>query len=84
MLREQRRFFLWTSLAALALRLFFFIYFPAVTDDSRVYLDLARNWLQHGVYGQTELGQIVPSDTRLPGYPAFLAAIFGIFGLGNI
>jgi len=84
MLREQRRFFLWTSLAALALRLFFFIYFPAVTDDSRVYLDLAQNWLQHGVYGQTELGQIVPSDTRLPGYPAFLAAIFGLFGLGNI
>lgn len=80
MLREHRRFFLWTSLAGFALRLFFFIYFSSVSDDSRVYLDLAKNWLQHGVYGQTQLGQIVPADTRLPGYPAFLAAISAIFG----
>jgi len=83
MLREHRRFFLWTTLAGLALRLFFFVYFPTVTDDSRVYLDLAGNWLRHGVYGQTQLGQIVPADTRLPGYPAFLAAISAIFGDGN-
>jgi 4-amino-4-deoxy-L-arabinose transferase-like glycosyltransferase len=27
--------------------------------------------------------QIVPTDTRLPGYPAFLAAIFWLFGVGN-
>jgi 4-amino-4-deoxy-L-arabinose transferase-like glycosyltransferase len=84
LLREHRRFFLWTILAGLALRQLFLIYFPAVTDDSRVYLNLANNWLQHGVYGQTQMGQIVPSDTRLPGYPAFLAAIFAIFGSGNI
>jgi 4-amino-4-deoxy-L-arabinose transferase-like glycosyltransferase len=84
LLREHRRFFLWTILAALALRQLFFIYFPSVTDDSRVYVDLANNWLQHGIYGQTQAGQILPSDTRLPGYPAFLAAIFAIFGLGNI
>jgi hypothetical protein len=84
MLREHRRFFLWAGLIALGLRLFFFIYFPAVTDDSHVYIDLASNWLQHGVYGQTENGQIVPSDARLPGYPAFLAAIFWVFGVGKI
>ncbi len=84
MLREYRRFFLWAGVGGLALRLFFFIYLPAMTDDSRVYVDLASNWLQHGVYGQTESGQIVPSDTRLPGYPAFLAAIFWIFGVGKI
>jgi 4-amino-4-deoxy-L-arabinose transferase-like glycosyltransferase len=69
------------------LRLFFFFHFPAVTDDSRTYADLATNWLQHGIYGQTDLTQsvkeIVPSDTRLPGYPAFLAAIFWLFGAGN-
>ena len=84
LLHEHRRFFLWTTLAALALRAAFLIYFPAITDDSRVYLDLASTWLQHGVYGQTQLGKIVPSDTRLPGYPAFLAAIFVILGSGNI
>ena len=74
-------------MAALALRLFFFFYFPTVTDDSHIYANLATNWLQHGVYGQTQGGhpekQIVPADTRLPGYPAFLAGIFWLFGAGN-
>jgi len=84
----HRRYFLGTTLAGLALRLFFFIYFPAVTDDSRNYADLATNWLQHGVYGQTQViesvKQIVPSDNRLPGYPGFLAGIFLLFGVGNL
>jgi 4-amino-4-deoxy-L-arabinose transferase-like glycosyltransferase len=74
-------------MAALALRLFFFLNFPAVTDDSRIYANLASNWMQHGVYGQVRGGQtekqIVPTDTRLPGYPAFLAGIFWLFGAGN-
>jgi 4-amino-4-deoxy-L-arabinose transferase-like glycosyltransferase len=84
---EHRSFFLGTILAALALRLFFFVYFPAVTDDSRVYANLAANWLQHGVYGQTQASpqetRIVPTDARLPGYPMFLAKIFWLFGMGN-
>src|SRR6202140_4224173 len=74
-------------MAALALRLFFFFYFPTVTDDSHIYADFATNGQQHGVYGQTRGGQlekqIVPTDTRLPGYPAFLAGIFWLFGAGN-
>src|SRR6202047_5077980 len=73
--------------AALALRLFFFLNFPAVTDDSRIYANLASNWMQHGVYGQMRGSQtekqILPTDTRLPGYPAFLAGIFWLFGVGN-
>jgi hypothetical protein len=24
-----------------------------ITDDSRIYANLATNWLQHGIYGQT-------------------------------
>ncbi len=87
LVREHRSLFLGTTLAGLALRLFFFVYFPAVTDDSRIYADLASNWLQHGIYGQTQaiqqVTQIVPSDTRLPGYPIFLAKIFWLFGMGN-
>jgi len=83
LLRRHRRFFLGTALAGVALRLFFFLYFPAVTDDSRVYADFATNWLQHGIYGNTQSGEIVPSDTRLPGYPGFLAVIFALFGLGS-
>jgi 4-amino-4-deoxy-L-arabinose transferase-like glycosyltransferase len=83
LLRRHHRFFLVTALAGIALRLFFVVYFPAVTDDSRVYADFATNWLQHGTYALTQSGEIVPSDTRLPGYPAFLAAIFALFGRGN-
>jgi hypothetical protein len=87
LIREHRSFFLGTTLAALALRLFFAVYFPAVTDDSRIYADLATNWLQHGIYGQTQASPpekpILPTDARLPGYPAFLAGIFWLFGAGN-
>jgi 4-amino-4-deoxy-L-arabinose transferase-like glycosyltransferase len=87
LIREHRSFFLGTTLAALALRLFFVVYFPAVTDDSRIYADLATNWLQHGIYGQTQASPpekpILPTDARLPGYPAFLAVIFWLFGAGN-
>jgi 4-amino-4-deoxy-L-arabinose transferase-like glycosyltransferase len=81
--RKDARFFLAASLVALALRLVFVLHFPAVVDDSRLYADIAENWLQHGVYGITDSGQIMPTLSRLPGYPAFLAAIFAVFGWGN-
>jgi 4-amino-4-deoxy-L-arabinose transferase-like glycosyltransferase len=82
LVRKNARFFLGASLAALALRLLFVFRFPAVVDDSRLYADIATNWL-HGVYGITNSGQVVPTFSRLPGYPAFLAAIFAIFGVNN-
>jgi 4-amino-4-deoxy-L-arabinose transferase-like glycosyltransferase len=83
LVRRNARFFLLTALAGLGLRLFFVLFFPAVVDDSRLYADIAKNWLQHGIYGVTDSGQIVPTLSRLPGYPAFLAAIFAIFGADN-
>ncbi len=87
LIRQHRGFFLGITLAGLALRIFFVINFPAVTDDSRMYADVGTNWLQHGIYGETQGGQpekpILPTDSRLPGYPAFLAGIFWIFGAGN-
>ncbi|MGH9493948.1 MAG: ArnT family glycosyltransferase [Candidatus Sulfotelmatobacter sp.] len=83
--RESRipKFYLWGSLAGLALRLFLVFRFPAIVDDSRLYADIARNWLQHGVYGITNSGAIMPTLSRLPGYPAFLALVFAIFGADN-
>jgi 4-amino-4-deoxy-L-arabinose transferase-like glycosyltransferase len=81
--RKNARFFLWASLAALAFRLFFVFRFPAVVDDSRLYANIAENWLQHGVYGVTNSGVVMPTLSRLPGYPAFLAAIFTLFGREN-
>jgi len=67
----------------LALRLFLVLRFPGVVDDSRLYADIAKNWLHHGIYGITNSGVIMPTLSRLPGYPSFLAAIFAIFGDDN-
>jgi 4-amino-4-deoxy-L-arabinose transferase-like glycosyltransferase len=83
LVQKQARFFVVASLAALGLRLLLVAYFPAVTDDSRFYADIAQNWLLHGVYGITNSGVITPTLSRLPGYPALLAAIFALFGVGN-
>ena len=82
-MRKKARFFFAATLAALCLRLLWVWRFPAVVDDSRLYADIAQNWLQHHIYGVTNSGVIMPSLSRLPGYPAFLAAIFAIFGIGN-
>jgi len=81
--RKYPWFFLGAGLLALGLRLLFVFRFPAVVDDSRLYANIAENWLQRGVYGVTDSGQVVPTLSRLPGYPAFLAAIFAIFGIEN-
>ena len=82
--RQNLRFFLGVSVAALALRLFFVFKFPHVTADSTLYADLAKNWLLHGVYGITADEHVItPSFVRLPGYPGFLALMFAIFGLDN-
>jgi 4-amino-4-deoxy-L-arabinose transferase-like glycosyltransferase len=83
LLRKDARFFFAAFLLALALRLIFVLHFPAVVDDSRLYADIAMNWLQYGTYGITNSGHIVPTLSRLPGYPAFLAAIFALFGWSN-
>jgi 4-amino-4-deoxy-L-arabinose transferase-like glycosyltransferase len=80
---KNGRFFLVAGLACLSLRLLFALRFPAVVDDSRLYADIAKNWLLHGIYGVTDSGQIAPTLSRLPGYPAFLAAVFAIFGPDN-
>jgi 4-amino-4-deoxy-L-arabinose transferase-like glycosyltransferase len=72
---------LWVTLAALGLRLLFLFRFPAVTTDSFVYGDIAKNWLQHGIYGLSGTDEISATYIRLPGYPAFLAAVFAIFGV---
>src|SRR5882672_953612 len=65
------------------MRAFFAVKFPQVTPDSLLYADLAKNWLAHGIYGQTDPSGILPTYVRLPGYPAFLAAVFAIFGKDN-
>jgi 4-amino-4-deoxy-L-arabinose transferase-like glycosyltransferase len=83
LVRKNLRFFLFFSAAALLLRLIFLLRFPGVVTDSFIYGDIAKNWLQHGIYGLSGAGEISPTYIRLPGYPAFLAFIFAIFGMDH-
>ena len=80
-MRQHRRFFLIATLAGIALRLIFIFRFPSVTTDSFIYGDIAKNWLLHGTYAVSDGANLVPTYIRLPGYPAFLAAIFKVFGM---
>jgi hypothetical protein len=66
------------------LRLWFIHAFPQIQGDTLLYADIARNWLNHGIYGRTLINQgIHPTLVRLPGYPAFLAIAFALFGQQN-
>ena len=80
LLRKNWRFFAACFAAGLILRLIFLLRFPGVVTDSFIYGDIAKNWLQHGIYGLSGSDEISPTYIRLPGYPAFLAFIFAIFG----
>jgi hypothetical protein len=80
LVRQNWIYFTAVTLAALALRLFFVWRYPHVTGDTFVYGEIAKHWLHDGVYGITDSGILHPTLIRLPGYPAFLAAIFKIFG----
>lgn len=80
LLRRNRLFFLLATIAALGLRLFFVFRHPHVAGDTFVYGDIAKNWLNHGVYGLLDNGALRPTLIRLPGYPGFLAAMFAVFG----
>ncbi len=64
----------------LALRLLFALRFPVSTGDSATYIQLARNWADHHVYGLWLNGRLIPTDLRMPGYPAFLAGIAMLLG----
>jgi hypothetical protein len=83
LVRRHLRFFLIALAVGVALRLVFILFFPAVVDDSKIYADIAKNWLQHGVYGVSDGDAVAPTLARLPGYPAFLAMIFAIFGVDH-
>ncbi len=76
---------IWTHLvfatvSGLALRLFFIWRFPNEFADSVVYEELARNWLDHRVYGVFLDGTLTPILIRVPGYPAFLAIVYLFLG----
>ena len=68
--------------AGLALRLWFVGHAARISGDTLLYGNIARNWMQHGVYGFTQPPKFpVPTLIRLPGYPLFLMVCFALFGV---
>ena len=66
----------------LALRLWFIANVARIAGDTLIYGDIAKNWLEHGVYGFSQsVAGPVPTLIRLPGYPLFLALSFRLFGI---
>ncbi len=66
--------------AGLCLRLLFVFKYPANSGDTVLYEQMATNWLQHHTYAMEVYGKITPVDLRMPGYPAFLALVYGVTG----
>jgi 4-amino-4-deoxy-L-arabinose transferase-like glycosyltransferase len=70
--------------AGLALRLWFVAQVARVTGDTLLYGNIARNWMEHGVYSFTQPPAApIPTLIRLPGYPLFLMICFQIFGVDH-
>lgn len=80
LVRKHPWFFFAFAVLGLALRLVFVYLYPHNAGDSLLYADIAQNLLHHGTYALTENGIAVPTLIRLPGYPAFLAALFAFGG----
>jgi len=84
LVRQNLRFFGLGTAAAILARLLFVVFVPKITADSTIYADIAKNWLLYGTYARTyDVGILHPTYARLPGYPAFLAFVFTVFGLDN-
>jgi 4-amino-4-deoxy-L-arabinose transferase-like glycosyltransferase len=81
LIRRNKLFFLAFTLLGLLLRGYFLHWHFLFEGDSLVYGDLAKNWVLHGIYGITDDGSVMPVNIRMPGYPAFLAVSFRLFGL---
>jgi 4-amino-4-deoxy-L-arabinose transferase-like glycosyltransferase len=91
MMREmaQPRIKLWVWVAVAlatgtALRLYFLHVAPKLTTDTLLYGDIAKNLIQHHVFGFT-VSESSPRPTliRVPGYPLLLALCFLLFGIEN-
>src|SRR3954468_11936255 len=80
-LRENRWFFIGWAVVALGLRVFFLLKFRMLTNDSLVYGEIAKNWMQHGVFGQTFDQVAEPTYIRMPGYPLFLVLTWMVAGV---
>jgi 4-amino-4-deoxy-L-arabinose transferase-like glycosyltransferase len=79
-LRRNRWFFILGAAVALAFRLLFLLKFRLLTDDSLIYGDIAKVWMQHGTFGQSFDRGPGPTLIRMPGYPMFLVLTWLVAG----
>src|SRR6266481_7982709 len=82
-MRQNKGWFLAALAAGILLRLVFVLKYGTVNGDGLVYAEIAKNWMQQGVYGLTNGDYAQATMIRLPGYPGFLAVVFAIFGADN-
>ncbi len=70
--------------AGALLRVWFVTHTARITGDTLLYGNIARNWMEHGIYSFTQPpANPVPTLIRLPGYPLFLVLCFRIFGVDH-
>jgi hypothetical protein len=86
--QESRRLDIWLKLVAALTYCVFAIWltarnYPWTAGDSARYLDLSTAML-HGHFGLTRGGVFDPEAWRGPGYPAFLAVAFAVFGKSRV
>jgi 4-amino-4-deoxy-L-arabinose transferase-like glycosyltransferase len=66
----------------LVLRLWFVTHAARIDGDTLIYGGIAKNWIEHGVYGFAQSASgVQPTLIRLPGYPLFLMVCFRLFGI---
>ena len=81
LIRRNKTFFLILTALGLLLRGYFLHWHYLFEGDSLIYGELAKNSLLNGTYALTGTDGLMPVDIRMPGYPAFLAACFRVFGI---
>jgi 4-amino-4-deoxy-L-arabinose transferase-like glycosyltransferase len=69
--------------AGTLLRLVFVLGYAHIAGDATVYGEIATNMLRAHTFGLHDGGALHSTLIRLPGYPAFLAVCFAVFGIGN-
>jgi hypothetical protein len=72
------------TIIALGGRLSLAVYLPNDDDDDgRYYAQIAKNLLDHHGYSGEAEEPYPPTYIRVPGYPIFLASVYGLFGRDN-
>ena len=78
--RRNLKFFLWVTAGALCLRLLIVYKLDLVAGDSLVYDDIAKNLLNHGIYGLTNRKAYIPLWFACPDTLFSSLLFFAIFG----